>query len=141
AGVDVSDLRRADLNAVVMELVTEEESRRVALIEADGHDASAAAYGPDGLLQRPRRAGALEDDGDAFGPEAQLELMRNIDPLGRQHGLETERLRDRETRCDPIDDVDRRRAGRRRELRDDETDGSSAEDHGRPRAQLGAGVA
>src|SRR5437588_3034385 len=32
-GVDVSDLRRADLNAVVMELVTEEKSRRLALVK------------------------------------------------------------------------------------------------------------
>src|SRR5205814_6742331 len=73
-GVDVSDLRRADFDAVVMELVTEEESRRLALVEANGDDASAAAYRPDGLLQRPCGAGALENDGDLFDPEAQLEL-------------------------------------------------------------------
>src|SRR2546430_4924102 len=76
--VDVSDLRRADLDAVVMDLVTEEKSRRLALVKPNGYDASAAAYRPDGLMQRPRRAGALENNSDVFGAEAELELMRNI---------------------------------------------------------------
>src|SRR5436190_1936907 len=138
--VDVADLRGADLDAVVVELVSEEEARRLTLVKAHRDHTATPAHRADGLLERARRPAALERDGDAFGPEPQLELARNIDAVGREQRVEATRLRDFETRCEAIDDVDRRRPGCGRELRDDEPDGACTENDGRRSAKLVAGV-
>jgi hypothetical protein len=60
----VSDLARANLYPVVMELIAEEETGSFALIKADGDDGPAATHYADRVVQRPRVAGAFERDGD-----------------------------------------------------------------------------
>jgi hypothetical protein len=52
ASVDVADLAADDAHPVVMELLVESQTTRLALIEADGNDRSLTCNDPDRLAQR-----------------------------------------------------------------------------------------
>src|SRR5206468_688558 len=127
-GVDVPDLGRTDLHAVVVELVTQEEPARLALVEADRDHPAAATRRPDGFLERTTGAGALEDDRDGVRAQTELELARNIHALRREDRVEAMVLGDLEPRADAVDDVNLRGARRERELGHDEANGAGAED-------------
>src|SRR5687767_4154835 len=125
--MQVSYLARPDLDAVVVELVAEEEAAGVALIETDRDDGAAAPHRTDSLVERTRVAGTLERDRDAVRAVLAFQLLRNI-LRGCVDRNEPKRFRDRQPLRDAIDRIHGRRSGCARDLREDETDRSAPED-------------
>src|SRR4051812_4383140 len=100
-----------------MELIAEEESLCLALIEPGRDERAPSPHGADRLVERPRRPGALERDRDPLGAVLPLERDRDVDLRARLDGAKAEALRDLEPARDSVDDVDGRGARRSRDLR------------------------
>src|SRR5688500_3368055 len=127
AWMQVSYLARPDLDAVVVELVAEEQASRLALIETNRDDRAAAAHRTDRLVERARVSGALERDRDAVRAVLAFHLLPTFLP-SRGARIEPELFRDREPLRQAIDGVDRCRARGPRDLGEDETDRTVAKD-------------
>src|SRR5438876_12299979 len=121
--MEIADLARAYFDAVVMELVAKEETRGLALIEADGDDRAAPSNDTDRLIQGACAARAFERDGDAVSAVLALEFPCNI--FRGVERNEAERFRDGEALRYAIHGVHGRRARRSRDLREDQPDPSA----------------
>src|SRR5438034_5444092 len=134
--MEVSDLARPYFNAVVVELIAEEETGGEALIPAERDDGHAPANDSGGLVQRPRAARAFERDGDPVSAVRALQFPCDVLRTSVERN-ETERLRDGEALRYAIDGVHGRGARRARDLRNDQADRPAAEDdRGRARVPL-----
>src|SRR6185436_20442052 len=104
-----------------MELVAQEQTRGLTLVETDCDNSAAAADGADRFVERSCAAGALEGDGDAVRAMRLFQPARNIlvRPVDRH---ESQLLREREPLRKAIDRVYRRRTGGARHLREDQPD-------------------
>ena len=82
--MEIADLARADLDAVVVKLLAETEPRCVALVEPDRDDGAAPPHDAHRVPERRGAAGALEGDRDGLGTEIALQPRPNISSGGER---------------------------------------------------------